>query len=296
MGTSSSEFCQRTNFRAVENVAPAFHLFLHSEQRPHKVAPAAARRAWIRFVSFGFNHASNICHKTFFTTFLFSAQQPTTSSQNVSSPVQELQEDTFVPIDEGDILKPVDRNAVKSLWPEATVPYTISKDLAQRESDVLAAFKMISDVTCIRFKPLSDEFSYIKFRTGKGCASFVGCQGGAQSVFYSESCSVGNLCHEIVHALGLHHEHTRKDRDQHVTVDWNSIMSGRQKNFKMNGGDTLDLPYDLDSIMHYGKYFFSKNGSPTVVPKNGGAQIGQRTHLSRLDIKKLNRLYHCGNL
>lgn len=42
------------------------------------------------------------------------------------------------------------------------------------------------------------------------------------------------------------------------------------------------------------RYFFSKDGGPTVLPKQGGEQMGQRTHLSHLDIERLNRLYHCG--
>uniref|UniRef100_A0A3Q3WYK2 Metalloendopeptidase n=1 Tax=Mola mola TaxID=94237 RepID=A0A3Q3WYK2_MOLML len=117
------------------------------------------------------------------------------------------------------------------------------------------------------------------------CASFVGCRGGAQKLYYSKSCSVGNLCHEIIHALGLHHEHTREDRDNYITVEWNNIMKH---------GNTLNLPYDLKSIMHYGQYFFSKDGSPTVLPKQNEAQMGQRRHLSELDIQKLNKLYHCG--
>lgn len=58
------------------------------------------------------------------------------------------------------------------------------------------------------------------------CASFVGCQGGAQSLFYSSACTVGNLCHEVIHALGLHHEHSRGDRDQHITVQWDSVVPG----------------------------------------------------------------------
>lgn len=58
------------------------------------------------------------------------------------------------------------------------------------------------------------------------CASYVGCQGGEQPVYFSQSCTIGNLCHEILHALGLHHEHTRVDRDEHITVVWESILQG----------------------------------------------------------------------
>uniref|UniRef100_A0A4W6DDX3 Metalloendopeptidase n=1 Tax=Lates calcarifer TaxID=8187 RepID=A0A4W6DDX3_LATCA len=188
-----------------------------------------------------------------------------------------------------------DRNAVQTLWAGAVVPFTISDDLADRASNIYAAFKMISDFTCIRFQRHTTELNYLKFLNGRGCASFVGCRGGAQAVYFSRSCSVGNLCHEIIHALGLHHEHTRKDRDQYITVQWQSIMPGRQKNFKVKSGNTLNLPYDLNSIMHYGQFFFSADGSPTVLSKQSGGQMGQRTHLSPLDVQRLNRLYHCGN-
>ncbi|XP_071323674.1 hatching enzyme 1.2-like isoform X2 [Trachinotus anak] len=211
--------------------------------------------------------------------------------RNSAETLEELQAD--ITVQEGDILIPEDRNAVETVWLDAIVPYTISDELADRESNIYAAFKMISDFTCIRFQRRTTELNYLKFLNGKGCASFVGCRGGPQAVYYGRTCSVGNLCHEIVHALGLHHEHTRKDRDQYITVQWQSIMPGRQNNFKVKRGNTLDLPYDVDSIMHYGAYFFSVDGSPTVLPKQGGAQMGQRTHLSHMDIQRLNRLYHC---
>ncbi|XP_053300760.1 zinc metalloproteinase nas-14 [Pleuronectes platessa] len=205
--------------------------------------------------------------------------------------LEELQEDLIV--QEGDILMPEVRNAVSSLWPDAIVPYALSRDLADRESDMDAAFAMISSVTCIRFKKHDNEFNYLNIMKGKGCASFVGCQGGAQSLYYGLSCRVGNLCHELLHALGLYHEHTRDDRDQYVSVQWQRIEQGKQNNFKVKHGDTQNLPYDVDSIMHYGLYFFSQDGGPTLLPNKGGEQMGQRTHLTQLDIQRINSLYHC---
>ncbi|XP_008279850.1 high choriolytic enzyme 1-like [Stegastes partitus] len=213
-------------------------------------------------------------------------------TQNATSPAPELQGD--LTIQEGDILLPEDRNAVKTLWSDATVHYVISNELAHRESDIYAAFKMITDATCIRFQKHTNQLNYLIIRDGNGCASYVGCQGGAQSVFYGSKCRVGNLCHEIIHALGLHHEHTRTDRDRYVTVNWESIQPKRKKNFKVKHGDTLNLPYDLGSIMHYGQYFFSKDGRPTVLSKQSGVKMGQRSHLSQLDVQRLNKLYHCG--
>uniref|UniRef100_A0A8C4F1M1 Metalloendopeptidase n=1 Tax=Dicentrarchus labrax TaxID=13489 RepID=A0A8C4F1M1_DICLA len=188
-------------------------------------------------------------------------------------------------VQEGDILIPCNNEMVSMF-----IPLT-----AYQESNIYAAFKMISDFTCIRFQRHTTEFNYLKFKDGNGCASFVGCRGGPQPVYYSRTCSVGNLCHELIHALGLHHEHTRQDRDQYINVQWQNIKPGRQKNFEVKSGNTLNLPYDLNSIMHYGKFFFSVNGNPTVLPSYSGEQMGQRTHLSPLDIQKLNKLYHCGN-
>ncbi|TNM95219.1 hypothetical protein fugu_017978 [Takifugu bimaculatus] len=188
--------------------------------------------------------------------------------------------------------------------------------VADRKTEVQEAFKMISDSSCIRFVSHSTEFNYLKFLDGSGCASYVGCQGGEQKLYFPNICTVGNLCHEIMHALGLHHEHTREDRDQYVTIEWEHILKGRhgkkvhfkkksgsdsfifllqgkEKNFSIKKGNTLNLPYDLKSIMHYGEWFFSKDGKRTLSPKTSERDIGQREHLSKLDIQRLNKLYHC---
>lgn len=43
--------------------------------------------------------------------------------------------------------------------------------------------------------------------------------------------------------------------------------------------------------MHYGKFAFSKNVQPTIVPKNRNAVIGQRQKLSDSDITQINIRY-----
>ena len=46
----------------------------------------------------------------------------------------------------------------------------------------------------------------------------------------------------------------------------------------------IDLgSYDFNSIMHYPRWAFSRNGRDTIVPI-GGQEIGQRTHLSEGDV------------
>lgn len=58
--------------------------------------------------------------------------------------------------------------------------------------------------------------------------------------------------------------------------------------------DTLKVPYDYDSIMHYGVDNFSKNGEATMRSiKDAGRSLGQRNGFTKLDIQEINSLYEC---
>ena len=76
-------------------------------------------------------------------------------------------------------------------------------------------------------------------------------------------------------------------------------FSGKAHNFnKYNRGkmDTLKIPYDYDSIMHYGTDGFSKNGKPTLRSiKDPARKLGQRNGFTQIDIQEINSLYECGS-
>lgn len=64
--------------------------------------------------------------------------------------------------------------------------------------------------------------------------------------------------------------HNVYNRDDFVTIRWENIEAGKEGQFKkyINSEEILfNTTYDYNSIMHYGAYFFSKNGRPTIVPK-----------------------------
>ena len=71
-----------------------------------------------------------------------------------------------------------------------------------------------------------------------------------------------------------------------------------ERNFRSypNGvTDTLNQPYDLRSIMHYGNKAFSKNDGDTIISRRyPSVKLGaKREKLSNIDASQLNQLYKC---
>ena len=189
---------------------------------------------------------------------------------------------------------------IGSLWPLGIVPYQIHADLTSTSvpGKVAAAIADIESKTSINFvertpSNASSYPDYLEIVNSTGCASYIGRTGGRQSVWLSPLCSTGNAIHEFGHALGLYHEQSRQDRDSFVTIHWENIASGKSFNFTQQFVNATDVgSYDYNSIMHYGRYYFSSNGSPTISPINpASASIGQRFSLSTGDAAALNDLY-----
>lgn len=129
----------------------------------------------------------------------------------------------------------------------------------------------------------------------------MGRSGGAQSLSLGSGCEyVGVIMHEVMHSLGVWHEQSRPDRDRYVEILWNNIKPGRKKNFKKYGHgklDSLNLPYDFDSVMHYDRRLFSVDGKkPTIIARGRpwvqlGGQL--RGTLTKNDVHEINALYGC---
>ena len=81
-------------------------------------------------------------------------------------------------------------------------------------------------------------------------------------------CSNRDIYHELFHTIGLLHEHQRDDRDQYVKFNQNNLVNpNRIKNFKKYKKiDTLGLPYNFQSIMHYTHDQAAKSGQSSLEP------------------------------
>ncbi|KHN78596.1 Zinc metalloproteinase nas-15 [Toxocara canis] len=194
------------------------------------------------------------------------------------------------------------KNAIRHLslrWPNGRVPYTISQQYNEQGRAVLAAaIEEYAKLTCIRIVPkTSADNDYVHIAPIRGCSSNIGRIGGMQRMSLVSGClHKGIIVHEFMHALGFFHEQARADRDNYVTVYYENIQPGMESQFHsrpLSEIDHMGTQYDYQSVMHYDTTAFSKNGRPTILPKQQGVTIGQRRGLSPTDIYKINTMYGC---
>ncbi|XP_011704691.1 PREDICTED: zinc metalloproteinase nas-7-like [Wasmannia auropunctata] len=209
---------------------------------------------------------------------------------------------------EGDIM--ITRNTKRNgatdeslRWPNCVVPYEINGDFDDNQMALIqAAMDDYSQSTCIKFVPRTartDEEDYVSITSeDTGCHSNIGRIGGEQIVnLQIPGCVIkkGTVIHELMHAIGFWHEHTREERDDYVDINWDNIQEEATGNFvKVSPGQTtaFGVPYDYGSVMHYTAYAFAKDDSQkTIITKDPNAEIGQREGFSDSDIKKINTMY-----
>lgn len=187
-------------------------------------------------------------------------------------------------------------NVAGRKWPR-TIPYMFSPALtSQNTSDIIQVMRQLEDIANINFVHRSNQSDYLYFELinedGICGRSAVGKQGGKQNVWLKSSCINADnraVFHEILHALGFWHEHTRPDRDDFVTVHWNNIPTQHRHNFnKLTANVAVTGAYDYSSIMHY---FSSAWGKTVLSAKSSSAPNLGGHSLSDRDINGLIEMY-----
>ncbi|KAK6726506.1 hypothetical protein RB195_004685 [Necator americanus] len=162
------------------------------------------------------------------------------------------------------------------------VPYTIEGSYTSDERKMISdAMRMIEKNTCVRFKRRRGEEDYLEIRSEED-----GCM------------VMRTVTHELLHTLGLWHEHMREDRDKYVKVHVENIEEGSHSQFRKivkPFADIYGVPYDYMSVMHYGKRAFAKPGTITLETLDPDYQdlIGKAKRPSKNDYKKICRIYKC---
>ncbi|KAJ8734561.1 hypothetical protein PYW08_013811 [Mythimna loreyi] len=161
--------------------------------------------------------------------------------------------------------------------------------------------------TCIRFRRrAANEFNYVRI-TGhnNGCYANVGFwhTWGVHTLNLARD-NPGHGCfhhtviiHEWLHVVGFFHMQSTYNRDHYVQILWHNIWPGMEHNFDRYGTDivhNMGLPYEYASTMHYGRYGFSTNGQPTMLPiHNDHGLMGQTQFISGWDWLRASRHYNC---
>ena len=186
---------------------------------------------------------------------------------------------------------------VPETWPGGIVPYEFDSGVsATNQNRVRSAMNMLEASAGVTFIPRTNESNRLMIGEYGGNWSQVGMSGGQQSLSIYNWTQPLIICHELIHALGRHHQQCRMDRDDYVQVNWGNIDDDYEYNYYIANSDEVG-PYDFESVMHYSQWGFSIGG-PTMTCQPGYEQwqnvMGQRDYLSDGDTATLQHMYPDG--
>lgn len=196
------------------------------------------------------------------------------------------------------------------------VRYTFEPEAGFTDSEktkVTNSLSILSADLCVDFihveTPSEEDFQFgvVKFIDSTGCWSNIGRSWSAhqtgQSISLKRSVGCvdqGVIIHEMIHALGFHHEQTRPDRDPYVIIHEENVireptdyLHNFQKISESQHNQMTESPFDFWSIMQYNSYSFTSNGEPTITDVDGNVMATQQYRPSSMDIYQLCKMYTC---
>ncbi|MCB0419532.1 MAG: hypothetical protein KDD61_00955 [Bdellovibrionales bacterium] len=189
------------------------------------------------------------------------------------------------------------------IWPQSIIPFVIEEGLD--EALILQAITKINAASPVRWVPRPSGAPYfVGFFKGEEpelCLSQLGFQGvkeTPQPIYLGENCGVKEILHELLHTMGLVHEHSRPDRDNWIQVHWENIPEEFHSQFAkvspLWAPKAVLQEFDYNSLMLYTPYTFSISSSlPAISSRIEGKSLHLKApvDLSEGDLLKLNRLY-----
>ncbi|XP_069125087.1 hatching enzyme 1.2-like [Argopecten irradians] len=113
----------------------------------------------------------------------------------------------------------------------------------------------------------------------------------------------GSVLHELMHAMGFWHEHSRPDRNSTIEVHFDHVQKYRATNFiKLKPSEVKpeysSIQYDPCSLMHYGPYAFTKDKNKKTITlwdskSSMSCKMGQRNSATKQDILRIQKLFGC---
>lgn len=195
------------------------------------------------------------------------------------------------------------------------IPYRLGWRVRQNtdlSSNIQTAINKYHAQTNARFVQRTDEDQYIFFvalgrggkpkKPGTGGNSDIGRgegSGGKVRCRLAPDSNVYVVMHEIGHALGLLHEHQRRDRNSYIKVFLNRVKKNKRNNFRKtkSGKGRRVGSYDCCSIMHYGSNYYSKTKGETNIVRRDDVPVSEcpkigGTVLTPTDILTINKIVH----
>uniref|UniRef100_A0A914M9M1 Metalloendopeptidase n=1 Tax=Meloidogyne incognita TaxID=6306 RepID=A0A914M9M1_MELIC len=156
--------------------------------------------------------------------------------------------------------------------------------------------ELISKKTCVSFVNIYKNFKkynkkdHLTIVNAPGCRSAIGRNPGQNflrlelgqirlnpktKMLVRKTCVKRRIVlHELLHLLGLFHEHQRSDRDKYLKINYKNIRKGKKINFvKLENDVTWGLPYNYDSIMNYRVNAFAKNPKNLTIKIRNGNRL-----------------------
>jgi len=227
-------------------------------------------------------------------------------------------------------------------WPDHIVNYRFENSVIQEDRAIIReVMSEIEDNTCMRFhetRRRQNKILRIRTRESHNCVPcyYLGllcphrnggtvrtrpfCTGNFECPYYQGTVEMnlqfnypfcgrlpkwkGLITHELLHSLGLIHTQARPDRDNYIRINRDAIKRSSMDQYMpiCYNCATFNLPYECDSIMHYGYMDFASIGrllayfKPTMTSRDPSCKLtsdGGKVP-TKTDWAMANRAQGCG--